>query len=323
MNPSTLVISHPDCTKHETGPNHPESAARLAALLSSVHAAIPELEGRVAYRDGRHAGEADLGLVHPHSHIARVRAFAQQAATAGGLAHIDPDTVVSPASYEAALGAAGSVLTAVDALTDGSARNAFCIVRPPGHHATADRAMGFCLFNNVAIGVRYAQEKGLQRALIIDWDVHHGNGTEAIFYENADVYFISMHQSPHYPGTGHSAHRGHGPGQATNLNLPVPPGLPATHYKNELQRGLAQALTTFSPDVIFISSGFDSAYGDPLAGLTLAPEDFHYLTEHVLEIADVHCEGRVISVLEGGYDTELLVDCGLAHIRALARLPVC
>ncbi len=322
MSTSTLVISHPDCANHDTGPNHPESAARLGALLSSVHAAIPEFEGRVAYREGRHASEADLGLVHPHSHIARVKACVQQAAATGGLAFIDPDTVVSPASFQAALAAVGSVLAAVDAVKEASAGNAFCVIRPPGHHATQDRSMGFCLFNNVAIGARYAQQQGLERALIIDWDVHHGNGTEAIFYEEADVFLVSMHQSPHYPGTGHSSHRGHGPGQDTNLNLPVPPGLPATHYRNELQRGLAQALTRFRPDVIFISSGFDAAYGDPLAGLTLAPEDFHYLTEHVLEIADAHCEGRIISVLEGGYDTELLVDCGLAHIRALAGLPV-
>jgi acetoin utilization deacetylase AcuC-like enzyme len=290
----------------------------LRALLGALETELGDLDGRVTRLEGRHATEAELRLVHPEAHVDRIREAVGQATDNDCLIHIDPDTVVSPRSWDAALAGAGTLLTAVDAILDDSAANAFCAPRPPGHHATADRAMGFCLFNNVAIGARYARERGLLRSLIVDWDVHHGNGTEAIFYEDPDAFYLSMHQSPHYPGTGHRRHRGHGPGEGANLNLPMPPGLPAQSYVDRLLAGLESALSGFKPDIIFVSAGFDAAYGDPLAGFTLTPGDYHALTLRLKEIAAEHCEGRLISALEGGYEPDMLADCGLAHIRALA-----
>jgi acetoin utilization deacetylase AcuC-like enzyme len=315
-----LVVYHPDCEQHDTGPGHPERADRLLALQTALDEAMPRLKTRVQQVESNHADDEHLTLVHPVSHVERVSQAVRRSADLGGIVHLDADTAVSPGSWNAALAAAGTVLTAVDALLDGSAANAFCLARPPGHHASEDRAMGFCLFNNVAIGARYAQSKGLERALIIDWDVHHGNGTEAIFYEDPDIFYLSMHQWPHYPGTGQSVHRGHGPGEGATLNLPVPPGLRAAGYVKALLDGIGAALSQFSPDIIFISAGFDAAGGDPLAGLTLEPADYHELTRKVAEVADSHCGGRVVSVLEGGYDLRLLADCGLAHITALAGL---
>ena len=319
----TLFVSHPDCAAHDTGPGHPESARRLQALSAALDQAQPALQGRVTRVDARHASEDELELVHSRGHLEKVQAAVRAAAHSQGLLHLDPDTVVSPGSWQAALAACGTVLTAVEALLDGSARNAFCAARPPGHHATRDRAMGFCLFNNVAVAARHAQQRGLQRVLIVDWDVHHGNGTEAIFYADPDVYYLSMHQSPHYPGTGQRGRRGHDQGEGRNLNLPVPPGLPAERYISQLLSGLELALSDFGPDIVFVSSGFDAALGDPLAGLTLTPADYHRLTRHVMEVAASQCENRVVSVLEGGYALELLSGCALAHIRALADLDLC
>jgi acetoin utilization deacetylase AcuC-like enzyme len=316
----TTVVSHRDCAAHVTGPGHPESPRRLTTLLAALDALLSGSDGRITRTDGRPATKEELALAHPTSHIESIENAALQASRAERLLYLDPDTVVSPGSWDAALAAAGSVLTAVDLLIAGAVANAFCAVRPPGHHATTDRAMGFCLFNNVAIGVRYAQRKGLQRALIIDWDVHHGNGTEAIFYTDPDVFYLSMHQSPHYPGTGVASDRGRGPGEGTTLNLPVPPGWPPKRYVDQLLEGIATALSTFTPDILFISSGFDAAYGDPLAGLTLAPADYHELTSRILEQAASLCAGRVVSVLEGGYDLEVLAACGDAHVRALAGM---
>ncbi len=322
MPATTLVISHPDCAGHDTGPDHPERAPRLEAILAAVDEAIPTAAGRIEHVRGLPAAEAQIALVHPQAHIDFIREAVATAAAAGRTIHLDSDTVVAAGSWNAALAAAGTVLTAVDAIAGGSAKTAFCLARPPGHHATAERAMGFCLFNNVAVGVRYAQSLGMQRALIVDWDVHHGNGTEAIFYADGDVFYLSMHQSPHYPGTGQRQDSGRNAGAGFTLNLPVPPGLPSTRYVEELLSALDVALSRLSPDVIFISAGFDAALGDPLAGLTLTPADYHALTLHLAETADSYCDGRVVSALEGGYDLTNLARCGLAHVRALAGLAV-
>jgi acetoin utilization deacetylase AcuC-like enzyme len=322
MSTTTRVFSHPDCARHETGPGHPERAQRLEAMSEAVDEAAAVANGRVAHARGRPATEAEIALVHPQSHIDLVRQTATAAARTGRLQYIDADTVVSTASWDAALAAAGTVVSAVDALAEGSVQNAFCLARPPGHHATADRAMGFCLFNNVAVGTRHAQAHGMQRALIVDWDVHHGNGTEAIFYEDPDVFYLSLHQSPHYPGTGRRQDRGRAAGEGTTLNLPVPPELPASRYVEELLGGLESAISRFDPDIIFISAGFDAAAGDPLAGLTLTPAEYHTLTSRLMEVADRCCDRRVVSSLEGGYDLDNLRRCGLAHIRALAGLDV-
>ncbi len=316
----TAIVSHPDCLRHDTGPGHPEHAGRLKALLEAIEQEQAALGEHTILSEGRHAAEEELLLVHPRSHLERIRKAVEQAANSGGWARLDADTVVSEGSWDAALAAVGSLFCAIDTVLAGAARNAFCPVRPPGHHATADRAMGFCLFSNVAIGARYAQKKGIERVLIIDWDVHHGNGSEAIFYEDPHVFYLSMHQSPHYPGSGRPADTGAGAGAGTTLNLPVPPGLSADAYTNELLSGLESATSRFGPDLILISAGFDAALGDPLAGLTLRPDDYHALTRSVMEVAYSCCEDRVISALEGGYNLENLSRCGLAHIRALAGL---
>jgi acetoin utilization deacetylase AcuC-like enzyme len=322
MSATTLVISHPDCAGHDTGPGHPERAQRLDALQRAAQKAVENANGRIVSVHGRHASEADIERVHPQAHIDFIRDSAAAAAGSGRSGYIDPDTVVSAASWNAALAAAGTVVSAIDAVESGSAKNAFCLARPPGHHATADRAMGFCLFNNVAVGARYAQSRGMQRALIVDWDVHHGNGTEAIFYDDPDIFYLSMHQSPHYPGTGQRHDRGRAAGEGLTLNLPLPPGLPAVRYVEELLGALESALSRFSPDILFISAGFDAAAGDPLAGMTLTPGDYHTLTQRLVEVAESGWDGRIVSALEGGYDLDNLERCGLAHIRALAGLGV-
>ncbi|MDP2576875.1 MAG: histone deacetylase [Candidatus Palauibacterales bacterium] len=320
MRAATAFLTHPDCSRHDTGPSHPENAGRLAALSAALEAREEELRGRVVSTTGRHATAEELGLAHPEDHIRLIREASERAAEVGASVALDADTIISPGSWDAAQAAAGSVLAAVDLVLDGTARNAFCAVRPPGHHATRDQAMGFCLFNNVAIGALYARRHGLPRAMIIDWDVHHGNGTEAIFYEDPDVFYVSMHQSPHYPGTGHASDRGRGDGFGTTLNVPVGPGLPPDRYVEELRSAIEAAASEFSPDIILISAGFDAAHGDPLAGLTLRPSDYHRLTRHVMSVADLSCEGRVVSVLEGGYSYEMLARCAAAHVRALAGL---
>lgn len=316
----TALISSPRCVEHDTGPGHPERPQRIEALENAIERAGAELRQRLDRRQARPATEDELELVHPATHIDRIRAAAEKARASQGLVFLDPDTVISPGSWDAALAAVGAALTAIDAVLNGEARNAFCLVRPPGHHATVHRAMGFCLFNNIAIAARYAQGRGAERILIVDWDVHHGNGTEEIFDEDPDVFYLSMHQSPHYPGTGLSTHHGRGSGHGTTLNLPVPPGLPAERYVSELISGLRKAVEGFAPDLVLVSAGFDAAEGDPLAGLTLRPEDYHTLTEQLMDLANQCCGDRLISALEGGYNLEMLASCGLAHVRALCGL---
>ncbi|MCC7272563.1 MAG: histone deacetylase family protein [Alphaproteobacteria bacterium] len=307
---STLLYSHPACLYHDTGEYHPERADRLRAVLAALDApAFAGLDRREAPR----AAIEDLLRVHPRSHVEGVLA----AIPASGHRGLDPDTIVSPGSGEAALRAAGAVAAAVDAVMAGEATNAFCAVRPPGHHAEPDRAMGFCLFNNIAIGaLRAHQEHGCERVAVIDFDVHHGNGTQATFARDPRLFYASTHQWPLYPGTGARDERG----IAGNIvNAPLQPNAGSADFRFAVAEFVLPALEDFRPDFLFISAGFDAHRRDPLAALNLSEEDYAWITGKLTELAGRHCAGRVVSALEGGYDLEALADSAAAHVAALMR----
>ena len=291
-------ISHADCGRHDTGWGHPEHVGRLRAIPRALRD-HPELFHALVHVEGRHATVDELALCHDGNYIARVRAIAEN-----GGGHLDPDTVASSGSWDAATAGAGCVLDGVDMAIDGRATRSFCAVRPPGHHALGARAMGFCLFGNVAVGAHYARTKpGVDRVLIVDWDVHHGNGTQALVEAQANIRFVSMHQWPWYPGTGAAADRGpHG----TVWNVPMPPGLPADRYVHAFLGAVDDATRNWTPDLVFISAGFDSLAGDPLGGFTLEMPDVDRLTREMVSRADSWCRGRLVSALEGGYVPERL-----------------
>lgn len=263
------------------------------------------------------ASDAELFQVHTPEHAAQVAAAVRKTQQAGRRAALDPDTVVSAGSYEAAQYAAGAALAAVEAVSGGAARRAFVAVRPPGHHATANRAMGFCLFNNVAVAARHAQQLGFRRVLIVDWDVHHGNGTQEIFYADPSVFFFSVHQFPHYPGTGSRWECGTGEGEGYTLNVPLAAGTTAAEYRRAFETALTTILRRFHPDFVLISAGFDAHESDPLGDLNLTDDDFVHLTRLVTNVADTYCAGRVVSVLEGGYNLTTLPQTVRAHVAAL------
>jgi acetoin utilization deacetylase AcuC-like enzyme len=247
--------------------------------------------------------------VHSAAYVEEVCAFAR----AGG-GRIEADTVVSPQSYDVALCAAGSALAAVDAVLEGAASNALCLVRPPGHHALANSAMGFCLFNNVAIAARHAiAAHGLERVLIVDWDVHHGNGTQDAFYHDGQVHFFSAHRYPFYPGTGAEDETGAGTGLGTIWNLPLAFGISRSEYHAQFERVLADAAARCRPELMLISAGFDAHALDPIGSLGLESEDFGTLTDRVVEVADEYCQGRVVSLLEGGYNVDALAESVEIH----------
>ncbi|HEV8447038.1 MAG TPA: histone deacetylase [Gemmatimonadaceae bacterium] len=303
------LISSSDCGRHDTGWGHPEHPGRLRAIPRALRE-DPELFGRIEHVDARHASVDELAIAHDRAYVDAVRAL-----VAAGGGRLDPDTVVSEGSWDAATASAGAVLDAVDfAFVDGP-RRSFCAVRPPGHHAIRARAMGFCLFGNVAIGAHYARQRhGAERVLIVDWDVHHGNGTQALVEQERDIRFVSMHQWPWYPGTGSADDRG----PHDNVwNLPMPPGLEPGTYVQGFQRALDEATADFVPDVVFISAGFDSLAGDPLGGFTLELEHVEQLTRLVVDRAEQWCGGRVVSALEGGYVPERLAAACVVHMRAL------
>jgi acetoin utilization deacetylase AcuC-like enzyme len=266
------------------------------------------------------ASEEDLLRVHTPEHVRGIREACDEASLgSGSLVEIDPDTRVSPASWSAALGSAGGAIEACRAVAAGEMPNAFVATRPPGHHATPDRAMGFCLFNNVAIAARALQASGAaERVLIVDWDVHHGNGTQDAFYEDPSVFFLSLHQSPWYPGTGAAHERGRGEGEGYTLNVPLAAGTPRDVHRSVFRESLREAESRFDPDFILISSGFDAMAGDPLGGLLLEPEDFHGMANEVKSLAEDRCDGRVVALLEGGYDPRRMALGVVAVIRALA-----
>lgn len=305
-----LLYTHPSSLEHDTGPGHPERPERIRAILAALdRAGLPGIERRLAPE----AELADIARVHPEPWPSRV--LARVPAT--GRAHLDPDTVVSPGSRTAALTAAGGAVAAVEAVLAGEDATAFCCLRPPGHHAEPGRAMGFCLFDNVAIGAAVARARhGIGRIAIVDFDVHHGNGTQAIFWDDPRTLYVSTHQWPLYPGTGRAEENG----VAGNIvNVPLPPGTDGAAYRRAVEARVLPALDAFAPELLLVSAGFDAHAADPLASLELLEEDFAWITGELLAVARRHGRGRLVSVLEGGYDLTALAASALAHVRALAE----
>jgi acetoin utilization deacetylase AcuC-like enzyme len=301
-----LLYTHPSCLAHDPGKGHPESPSRLRAVLDALDdSRFTELVRREAPR----ATRAQLARVHAGSLIDAVFA----AAPSSGHAQLDADTAMSPDSLEAALRAAGATCAAVDALIDGTDTRAFCAVRPPGHHATRDTAMGFCLFNNIAAGVAQALARGIERVVIMDFDVHHGNGTQDIFWNEPRVLYASTHQSPLYPGTGARAEIGAG----NIVNVPLPPGAGSAEFRSAFTAAIAPALRDFHPQLVMISAGFDAHRLDPLASLEFEAGDFAWVTRELVGIAREHAKGRVVSTLEGGYSLTALRESTAAHVGAL------
>jgi len=313
----TGFVYHPIYLQHETGFHHPESPLRLLAIRKMVwdgplrqalvHIEPPSLPAAV---------EPWILEVHSLEHYRKIK----EAVPLEGEVQLDPDTLVGPFSFMAAQMAVTGVLTAVDRVASGELNNAFCAVRPPGHHAETARPMGFCLFNNVAIAARYIQKKhGCPRVLIVDWDVHHGNGTQAIFYRDPTVFYFSTHQFPFYPGTGSNKEQGAGEGEGTTLNVPLPAGKGDRDYLDAFERLLVPAAERFRPDFILISAGFDAHRDDPLAGMSVSEEGFEAMTRIVRGLADALCGGRVVSVLEGGYHLGALGKSVQKHLDVLLR----
>ena len=309
---TTALITHPACLDHAPPPGHPESPNRLRAVLRALEA--PEFEGLVRI-EAPLADRTALLRAHDESEIEGILGHYAQEAARDGYSHIDADTAMSPGSAQAALRAAGAVMAGVDEIVAGGVRNTFCAVRPPGHHAERARAMGFCLFNNIAVGALHARAAhAFRRIAAIDFDVHHGNGTQDIFYDDADLFYASTHQYPFYPGTGRTSETG----VANNIvNAPLPAGADGRAFYAAFDNLVLPALDRFAPDFIFISAGFDAHRLDPLAQLRLTEIDFAWATAEICKIAARHCGGRVVSALEGGYDLEALASSAAAHVRAL------
>jgi acetoin utilization deacetylase AcuC-like enzyme len=304
----TVLFTHPDCLEHDTGPGHPECSDRLRAILDALAA---EEFAALEWREAPLAAEEALLRVHTQRHVDMVK----EAMPAKGWSALDPDTVVSVGSLQAALRAAGAITAAVDMVIGGHADNAFCAVRPPGHHACRTGAMGFCLFNNIAIGALQARAvHGLRRIAVVDFDVHHGNGTQDAFEDDPDLFFASTHQGGAYPGTGWASERG----VADNIvNLPLRAGAGGDIWRQAMGEFLLPRLAAFAPELILISAGFDAHQADPLAQLNLHSDDFHWGTEQICRVAARSCGGRVVSTLEGGYDLPALAASAAAHVRAL------
>jgi acetoin utilization deacetylase AcuC-like enzyme len=301
----TILFSHPACARHRPPTGHPERPERLAAVLAGL--AGLDLDRREAPE----AAAADLRLIHPQEHLDRLAA----AEPAQGEVALDPDSWLSPGSLAAARRAAGGALAAVAAVMGGQAPTAFVATRPPGHHALAARAMGFCLFANLALAARAALDRhGAARVAVVDFDVHHGNGTEALLEGDPRVLIASAHQWPFWPGTGAADHEGpHG----TVVNLPLPAGTDGRAFRRAVERRLLPRLDAHRPELILVSAGFDADGRDPLGGLDLGPADFGWITREIRAVAKTHGRGRVVSVLEGGYDLAALAEGAAAHVAAL------
>ncbi len=310
--PRTGIAADPRVKKHDTGAGHPEQPARFDAVMSRL--ASTGLMPDLVRLPSRSASNDELALVHLPRYIELV-----EREVAGHRDQLSTgDTTISAGSAEAARAAAGSALASVDAVFSGEVANAFCVVRPPGHHASEARGMGFCLFNNVALAARYAQQRyGAERVLIADWDVHHGNGTQDIFYEDGSVLFFSTHQSPWYPGTGDASETGEGAGSGKTINCPFSAGSGRREVISAFEERLIPAATEFHPDLILLSAGFDSRINDPLGDFLLTDSDFGTLTKMTMDLAANFCENRLISVLEGGYHLDGLARAAEAHVRVL------
>jgi acetoin utilization deacetylase AcuC-like enzyme len=311
----TAVVHHPIYKKHDTGPGHPETPLRYEAVMEAL-TGDEQLWSSIKEITSEKASKGTVQAAHTPQHFKRV-----EEAYAAGFTHLDADTVVSMQSFDASLYAAGGACTAVDAVMQGEAENAFVAVRPPGHHASRENAMGFCLFNNVAVAVKRAQNqyKDIDRVAIIDWDVHHGNGTQGIFYDDPSVYFFSMHQYPWYPGTGSRGETGHGRGLGSTLNIPVRAETSADEQKRMFESAIEDMAKKFRPDLIMISAGFDGHLYDPLGQLRLEDSDFTAMTSVVKQWAAEVCNGRVVSCLEGGYNLETLGETVKNHVAELNR----
>ena len=309
----TQVFFDPAMLAHQPSAAHPESPKRASVVMDAVRAL--EQRGQLSVASPRRATEDDLLLIHTPTYINQVRSDI----AAGRRTLSTGDTEISPGSLTAALTAAGAILTAVDAVMRGSIRNAFCAVRPPGHHASANRGMGFCVFNNIAIGARYAQRRhGVERVLIADWDVHHANGTQDAFWSDGSVLFFDTHQHPWYPGTGLRDETGDGRGRGLIINRPFAAGSGRREILTAFREVLVPAAERFKPQLVLISAGFDSRLGDPLGRFTLTDPDFADLTDTLVEIANQHAGGRIVSVLEGGYSLEGLARAVGAHLGRLS-----
>ncbi|HTG43081.1 MAG TPA: histone deacetylase [Verrucomicrobiae bacterium] len=308
----TGLVFSPDYLRHETPPSHPESYRRAEVVMKSLEdegltAVMKRLQPKPALKE-------DVTRCHSHSYFA----VAKEDVERGASSLSTGDTDICGSSFEVALLAAGGVMAGVDAVIENKVQNAFCVVRPPGHHATPNKGMGFCVFNNIAIGARHAQAKHkVGKVLIADFDVHHGNGTQAIFYEDETVLFFDCHQSPWYPGTGDASEIGTGKGLNCTINCPFPAGSGRAEVLGAFEGKLVEAAEKFKPDLVMLSAGFDSRAGDPLGHFQLTDEDFKDLTKVMLHIARQHANGRLVTVLEGGYNLRGLMKASAAHARTL------
>jgi acetoin utilization deacetylase AcuC-like enzyme len=306
------LVADPICETHDPGRGHPEQPARFRAVMDAL--ATSGVAARMERIEPRDATVEDLALAHTSAYLR----LAEEEIHHGAAQLSTGDTQLGEHSWTAAMRASGSALAAVDAVCTGKAGRAFCVVRPPGHHAGAHYGMGFCVVNNIAVAARHAQKRHrIEKVLIVDWDVHHGNGTQDIFYEDPSVFFCSTHQSPWYPGTGAAAETGRGPGLGTTMNFPFPAGSGRAEILGALEAKLVAAMEKFRPELVLVSAGFDSRIGDPLGKFTLSDEDFTALTKLVRSIADTHAQGRVVSLLEGGYSLTGLASAATAHATAL------
>ncbi|MFV0245477.1 MAG: histone deacetylase family protein [Qingshengfaniella sp.] len=307
---STLLISHDDGLNHVTPPGHPEQVARLTAVMAAL--SDPGFDALIR-QPAHEASDADLLRCHPQRYLDKVQA----AVPAEGWHALDGDTHVMSGSVRAAKLAVGAAIQGVDAVLDGAARNAFCATRPPGHHAERETAMGFCIYGTIAIAAKYALDvRGLSRVAVIDFDVHHGNGTQDLLWDEERAFFASTHQMPLYPGSGAPGERG---AHRQILNLPFRPGTDGAIYCPAFERTLLPAVDAFRPELILVSAGFDAHRDDPLAQMELTAQDFGWITDRICELADRHCGGKLVSTLEGGYDLQALGESAAEHVAALMQ----